>query len=267
VGFTTLLTVAALLAGESDLSRLTPTELKDRGEAAFADGIRHREDPDVARANFRVAAACFEEIRRRGASNPLLYRNLGNSYLLAGNLPRAVLAYRRGLRLAPGDQDLITGLESARERVTYPPGGRLGRPGPSGQASWLSRVGGDWLIGGAVLFYFAACVSLTRWLMTRRAWLLATMLISIACATALTAVAVREAKNVPAGSLVVIADDGVLLRRGDSLNYPPRYESTVNRGVEGYLLNQRGSWCQIELSGGEVGWVMDDYLLIDESQD
>lgn len=264
MGIAPFLIVAALHAGEVDLTRLTPTELKDRGEAAFADGSRHRDDPDAARPCFHSAANCFEELRRRGARNATLYRNLGHSYLLCGDLPQAILSYRRGLRFTPGDGDLNAGLLVAREHVTYPPGSRLGRPGPAGRASWLARVSGEWVVAGAAFFYIGACASLTRWLMTRRGLVLAAALAALVGAGLLTAVAVAEARGTPSGPLVVIADDGVLLRRGDSLSYPPRYETPINRGVEGHLLAERGNWLQIELSGGEAGWVMREYVLVDE---
>jgi hypothetical protein len=264
VVFAPLLTVAALVAGDVDFSRLTAVELKDRAEAAFADGIRNRDDPDAARPLFRNAATFFEELRRRGARNALLYRNLGNSYLLAGDLPHAILSFRRGLRLAPGDPDLDAGLESARERVAYPSGSRLGRPGPAGRSSWLSRVSGEWLISGAVFLYIAACVGLTRWLMSRRGSVLLMALIGLGGAGSLTVLAVREARDTTGSPLAVIADDGVLLRHGDSLSYPPRYETPVNRGVEVRVLTERHNWVQIELSGGEVGWVLRDYVLEDE---
>ncbi len=55
--------------------------------------------------------------------------------------------------------------------------------------------------------------------------------------------------------LVVIAADGVILRKGNGTLFPPRYETTLNRGVEAQLLYRRDGWLQIELSGGEVGWV------------
>jgi hypothetical protein len=68
--------------------------------------------------------------------------------------------------------------------------------------------------------------------------------------------------------LVVILDDGVLLRKGDGLAYPPRYDTPLNRGAEARLLFERGGWLQVELAGGEVGWVprrldQHEYVLVD----
>jgi tetratricopeptide (TPR) repeat protein len=266
VGIGPLLIVAALHAGEGDLSTPGRAEVAARGEAAFAEGVRRRDDPDAARLQFRAAAACFDELRRRGASNPTLYRNLGHSYLLAGDLPRAILTYRRGLRLAPDDRELNAGLRSARERVNYPAGSRLGRPESDSQSPWPKWFRAEWLVAGAALLYSIACLALTRWLMIRRGALLAAALTALLGAGLLTALAVRGMEARSAGPLIVIAEDGVLLRRGDSLSYPPRYETPVNRGVEGHLLIERGRWLQVELLGGEVGWVMREYVLEDEEE-
>jgi uncharacterized protein YgiM (DUF1202 family) len=63
---------------------------------------------------------------------------------------------------------------------------------------------------------------------------------------------------------VVIAEDGVLLRKGNSTAYPRRHETPVNRGVEARLLFERGDWVQVELSGGETGWVPRGYVRIDQ---
>jgi hypothetical protein len=63
--------------------------------------------------------------------------------------------------------------------------------------------------------------------------------------------------------IVVIAEDGVLLRTGNGLSYPPRYETPVTRGVEARLLYERGDWLQTELAGGEVGWVSRGHVLVD----
>src|SRR5204863_7868 len=114
----------------------------------------------------------FEELHRRGAENAELYRNLGHASLLADDLPRAVLAYRRGLRLAPADGELQAGLEEARKRVVFATDTGFGRPPDDRRPPWLPRLGSDWFFAGAAACYVAACVLLTRWLMTRgRRWL------------------------------------------------------------------------------------------------
>src|SRR4051794_36555994 len=109
-----MIVTAALLApadGSPD-----DADLLRRAEEAFAEGLKRRETGDRGQAHFRRAAADLEELRR-GVSNAPLYRNLGNAYLLAGNVPRAILAYRLGLRLDPGDARLREGLAAAREQV------------------------------------------------------------------------------------------------------------------------------------------------------
>jgi hypothetical protein len=84
-------------------------------------------------------------------------------------------------------------------------------------------------------------------------------------ATALLIVDLRGERGRGTEALVVIAEDGVLLRKGNGLAFPPRYETPLNRGVEARLLFESGDWLQIELAGGEVGWVPRAYALADEA--
>jgi tetratricopeptide (TPR) repeat protein len=258
------LLMAALLApgGTGALAEVSSAELARQAEEEFAEGVRLRHNRDQARPRFRAAAERFEELRRRGARNARLYRNLGNSLFLAGDLPGAILAYRRGLRLAPGDRALRENLTKAREKVVYPPGSNLGRP-PADRPPWLPALGPGWLFWGAVLLYCLAWGLLARWLTRRRGRALSLSLGSLLAAGLL---ALLLARGAPAerGAVVVMADDEVLLRKGDGLTYPPRYQAPLNKGVEARLLHRRGGWLQIELSGGEVGWVPAAYALVDE---
>jgi hypothetical protein len=43
------------------------------------------------------------------------------------------------------------------------------------------------------------------------------------------------------------------------------WNKSGNRGVEARLLFARGDWLQIELAGGEVGWVPRRLVLVDET--
>ncbi len=259
--------ITLLLHAEPVLAAgLLDSEVLERAEAEFEEGVRLRQARDQAQPHFRNAAGYFEELRQRGLANAALYRNLGNAYLLAGDLPGAILAYHRGLRLAPNDAGLRESLAEAREHVVYPASGDLGRPRSTERPPWLPHVGSGWLMLAAMVCYVLGCLGLTRWRMVLRERLLFTSLTALALAGVLSVWLIlraserRESETHP---LVVIARDGVLLRRGNSTTFPPRYDTPVNRGVEGRLLFERGGWLQIELSGSELGWVPRDAVFVD----
>ena len=66
--------------------------------------------------DFLSAAACFESQEIAGKHDgPLLY-NLGNSYYRAGEVGRAILAYRRAALFLPRDADLRANLDFARNQ-------------------------------------------------------------------------------------------------------------------------------------------------------
>jgi hypothetical protein len=241
-------------------------DLLHQAEAAFHEGVSLRDTPGKARPLFRTAATCYESLRQRGAHNADLYRNQGSAFLLAGDLPRAILAYRRGLRLAPADAGIQAGLAYARAQVAYPSQDGFGRPATEHRPPWLPRLWPLPCLVGAVLLYSVAWVAITRWRMTRRGWLLSAAGVAFGAAALLTASLALDSWQHGQESrhpLVVIAEDGVLVRTGNGLAYPPRYETPLNRGVEARLFFARGNWLQIELAGGEVGWVPSGYALRD----
>jgi tetratricopeptide (TPR) repeat protein len=259
------LLTALLLHAESGAT-LTDRELLERAEAEFQEGVHLRLSRDQARPHFRNAAGYFDALRQRGVCNPVLYRNLGNAYLLAEDLPHAILSYHRGLHLAPNDRDLHESLAEARQRVVYPASGGLGRPRSDDPPPWLPYLHSDGLMFAAGACYLVGCLSLTRWWMVRCgrllvAGLLALLLVGILLGWLIIRI---EAQNERAAHpLVVIARDGVLLRRGNSMAFPPRYDTPLYRGVEGRLLFERDGWVQMELSSGEIGWVPQETVLVD----
>jgi hypothetical protein len=254
-----------LVPGSAPGAEAVPdADLLRHAETAFHEGARLRERPAEARRAFAEAAERYEELRRRGAANAALFRDEGNAYLLAGDLPRAIRAYRRGLRLAPNDTVLRSNLEFARSQVAHPQPGTFGRPPVEALPPWVPRVPSGAVLFLAVLLYALGCLSLTRWWMLRERGLLVVGGVALGAALLLgTVLGVRARlyQDELRHPLVVIADDGVLLRRGNGLTYPPRYETPVNRGVETRLLFERGDWLKIELAGGESGWVPRRYAL------
>jgi tetratricopeptide (TPR) repeat protein len=263
-----LLTALALAAGPgAEPGPVPDAELLRQAEAAFRRGAAQRSDADKARQDFAEAARGYERLRRRGADNADLYRNQGNAYLLAGQLPEAVLAYRRGLRCAPHDGVLRDNLDYARDQVHYGPENR-GRPDDPIWPAWLPRLDRALFLLTAFLLYGLACFHATRALLTAdgRHFSRAALLLALAVAAAglwayLTWRGWREAES----PLVVIARDGVPLARGNGPSYPPNPQlPQLNRGMEARLLHRRGGWLQIELPGGAVGWVPQTAALVDE---
>jgi hypothetical protein len=245
-------------------------DISDRARAAFDEGVRLRAEGKNAHEEFHSAAACYEQLRARGVENPALYANLGDAYVLADDLPHAILAYRRGLRQTPHHAGLRRRLAAARDMVGYSANDPLGRPAPEPRPAWLLRIAPLWSLLLAFACYGGACAAVTRWVMTRRGrWLALAVLGALAAVppTALLVDAERRRDAEAARTLVVIKDDDVLLRKGDGLAYPKRYDTTVNRGVEANFVGERqeGKWVQVELAGGEVGWVPRRYVLIDRS--
>jgi tetratricopeptide (TPR) repeat protein len=257
------LALAGVPAGFRQLA-LADALVLPRAEAAFDRGIKARSNPVEAKRDFQEAAKWYEGLINDGYRNANLYRNLGNASLLAGDLPRAILAYRSGLRLAPNDRALRANLAMARERVSYPEPGRFARPAADTRPPWLPYVPPLWRLAAATAAYSLAWMALMRWRMMRQRRLLGAAcllgIISLLLGASLAADCwkAREESRHP---LVVIADDGVLLRRGNGFKYPPRSEIPLNRGVEARLLFMRGDWLQIELASGEIGWVWAAYAL------
>jgi tetratricopeptide (TPR) repeat protein len=264
-----LVVLSPVLLVASGPATLSDREILERAETEFQEGVHLRQSREQARPHFLNAVSYFEELEQRGVRNALLYRNLGNAYLLADDLPHALLAYHRGLRLSPNDRTLRESLAEARERVVYPASGDLGRPRREERPPWLPYIRSEWLMFAAFVAYVAGCVGPTRWRMVRRGrWLvgglLALLLAGLLSSWVLNRV--QEQHECEVHPLVVIARDGMILRRGNGMIFPPRYDTPLNRGVEGRLLFERDGWMQIELSGDEIGWVSREGLVVDIPQ-
>jgi len=259
-----ILLSAAPAAAES----VSAAELLERAEASFRHGGELRESrPDQARACFRQAAEGYAELQQRGTQNADLCRNLGNAYFLAGDLPHAILAYRRGLQLAPLDSRLQDNLAFARHQVEYPMTSELGRQPAEQWPVWLRRVLRLSFGGLALTLYALGWLMLTRWRMTRRRRLLrlgiAALIVGV---VTMSVFFFADAGDEQRGArpAVVIHQDGVLLRVGNGFDYPRRYDTPLNRGVEARLLYARNDWLQIELARGEIGWIPQSAAVVDE---
>jgi hypothetical protein len=219
-------------------------------DAAFRDGVSHQDDRDRARRSFADAADRFAELERQGVRTPELYRNLGNASYLAGRLPEALAAYRRGLRDIPGDRRLHALLERARADV-HPPSGSSLRPAFKIPLPWSTPK----LLGGfATVLFVVACLLLPRGIRSgRRGFIVGGGLAAIFVLAAI--VLASQLDEMRQDAIVIVRED-VALRTGNGDSYDAATEApTMPRGQEVRVLRRRGSWLQVESPGGAIGWL------------
>jgi hypothetical protein len=236
-------------------------------EDSFQQGVKDRGTPEESKF-FQQAAYHYEELLGCGIQNAALYRNQGNALLLAGDLPGGILAYRLGLRLNPNDRYLRANLAYAREQVVYSSADSFARPPVSLWPPWVPRLSTRWSFWIFVAFY-----TLT-WLGLARSWTRPTeggrslVWLGLAGSILFAAILMIQAHHLRMDAehpLVVIAEDKTYLLKGNNALYPRAYETPLNRGVEARLLQARGSWLQIELTSGQIGWAPRQNALLDVS--
>lgn len=239
------LSLALLLPGEA-----TEAELLREAEQAFAEGLERRDEEDGGVRSFRRSAVALASLRKRGLEGAALFANEGNAWLLAGDVPRAIVAYRLGLREYPEDEGLRVGLANAREEVKYPGDAGSRRP-PDEPIAY--RVSPRLRFVGMVLCWSLACLAVAGWrLVGGPAWLVAGVLAG-GLAAFLAVGLLRDQGANP--SFVVVRRDEVLLRQGNGDLFPVWSETPLSRGTEAEVLFERDGWFQVRLFSGEVGWV------------
>jgi hypothetical protein len=116
------------------------------------------------------------------------------------------------------------------------------------------------------LFYVMAWIGLTHRMAFRPGgwpWLSGIGAAGVLCFAIVFFFQMRAEKTEAEHPLVVISADQTYFHKGNHSLYPRAYDTPLNRGSEARLLQVRGDWLQIELTGGQVGWVPQERALFD----
>jgi tetratricopeptide (TPR) repeat protein len=205
---------------------------------------------------FTEAASAYEQILKSGRASTAVYFNLGNAFFKAGQIGRAICAYRQARGVAPRDPDVLANLQFARSQVQGP---------TLSSAAWQRWLGGlslnEWTL-------FAA-VSLWAWLLTLmlpqwrpglkpvlRGWTIALGILAAVLCACLGADYYR-ARIIQ--SAVVISHEAVV-------HQAPLAESPgplkLNEGAEVRILDHKEDWVQVTTDPRRIGWVRRDELLL-----
>lgn len=219
----------------------------------------HR-NPDRARELFRQAADRYEALANDGVQNPNLEFNLGNTYYRLHDLGRAILHYRRGLRLQPSHTRLRANLAYAREHVqpslAPPAGNQLLRSilflhyDTSTTARW-------WACVAAGVIGWGCLLARLRW---QRPVLLTAGAIGAVVGFTLGLSVLWDLQHARARPPAVVVAEGTL-RLGRGEGYEPALSQPLGPGVELRILEQRADWVHVELQDGKTGWLRADAVL------
>ncbi len=192
-----------------------------------------------------------------GFDSPLLQLAIGNAWYKTGDIPRAILHYERGLRLAPGDADLLANRDLAASQVKD----RLpGDPDHAVARMWRMLSAGS---------------DPDQW--ARRAlWLMLLLCIAIAGARLARRGAFKRAAYVLAGSAAVLllvsisfaaARARALRTHTSAIIMAPRMDARAEPrdGAKTLFILHKGSkvevrdtangWTEVRLPNGSVGWM------------
>lgn len=251
--------LAADAARAQSLARDQQERLLAEASAAFNRGKElERSDPVGASEAFAESVGKYEALVDSGVRNGRLFYNLGNAELQRGRLGAAILNYRRAQDLIPGDRRLQENLRVARELCRT----QIPQRGSSEfvrtlfflhyQTSLQTRFA-----AGLVCYVLFWLVLLLR--------MYAPRLPLRALAGVMAAAWVGLGISVLVGWQVegrkqagVVLADEVIVRKGDSETYDPKFEQPLHEGTEFTVLESRGDWLLIELADGKTGWIPAD---------
>jgi hypothetical protein len=216
-------------------------------------------DPAQAEKFYRLAAERYETGLRRAEPihRGLVFYNLGNCYVLAGDPGRAILNYRRAEPWMRGDPQWRQALAHVRnERPDIFPLGVL-TPVARRVLFWHY----DWrdqtrvqVIGLCLAFgWVLAGLRLYR----RPAWM-PKVLVGLAVAVALLVGSSFVHASAGPGSDAVILAREVVARKGDAAIYEAAFSAPLHAGAEVTVLERRGLWWRVRVEDGNEGWIPAD---------
>ena len=209
------------------------------------------------RGHFDSAAVAFTQLAQGGIDDPRVWYNLGNSHFKSGRIGASLVAYRRGMRLAPRDADLVAHYRYARLFAAD----KIEPVGVLFLSTWwraavdqLSIYESRWL--AALLFWLATLVTLWRFWPTpsNRArvplWVLATIWAAWLLSTGASATCYARDVAAKDGFVTVTQAD---VRGGPGNEYALQF--VAHDGLIGVVERTESGWHLVRFPNGLKGWL------------
>jgi len=257
--FVSFLSFGFIAPANAKLSDEQMYSLFSRANEAFRQAHSISDNSDKATKLYEEAILLYEKIiSNNQIQNSKLYYNLGNAYLLKGDLGEAILNYRRAEKLNSADTNIQKNLAFARNRRVDKVNLKTEKRVLHTLFFWHYDFSLKTKFVLTCLFFALFCVSLTVMIWFGRiAPGTVTVVISGFLLICLFVSVFLEA-NSQAGKICgVITAEEVVARQGDGESYSPSFKDPLHAGTEFDLLENRHGWLHIKLSDNSEGWIPD----------
>lgn len=233
--------------------------LLDKANNMFEQAVASQ-DAQAMQGYYQQAINAYEQLIAGGVHNARLYYNLGNAYFRANDLGRAILQYRRGLQLEPGNRRLQANLHFALSRRMD----QIEVKGITRQSLvarllfWRDDLSlrtqvtialiAFWLIWGcAFAHWFRPHSSLLGCLAIN-----AFVFVLFAASTLLV-----HMQNATVRHGVIVAQEASV-RKGNGNSYALQFPRPLHPGAEFEVVENRPPWLYVRLDNGATGWIRQD---------
>jgi len=224
---------------------------------AFTSNLRAADvESDFAAANklyaegkFSDAAKTYESILQSGGQSPALLFNYANAEFKAGNLGRAIAAYRQAGLLTPRDAEIRANLQFVRNQV---------QGSSVGERRWQEWLGqltlNEWTLLAAGAFWLTLILLALRQIRPALGAKLKGVIALFAGLTVLSgaALAWQVANHFSRQTAVVVLPE-VTARSGPFDEGQSAF--TVHDGAELAVMGRHGDWLQVNDGEGKIGWL------------
>ena len=229
-----------------------------QAQDAYMDSLWNAANEAYAQGQWMEAAADYEMISDMGLESAALYCNTGNAYFKDGNLPKAILYYERALKVDPSYEDAVYNLSLAAGRTQD----RIDTVPEFFLKKWMRDI--------------CYLMDSDAWAVAFIIFLAATLALLLVFIMAPTAAGRRTGFFIGLVTLILMifsisfsawqkkeymsADKAIVMKPVTSVKSAPSSESTkdlfiLHEGTKVTVIDQVGTWYNIELSDGRQGWL------------
>jgi len=207
-------------------------------------------------ARYAQAADLYESLLTSIGPNFVVYYNLGNAYYKNSDIAMAILNYERALLIKPGDKDTRFNLEICQTKTVD----TIDPLGVFLVTRWFKSLENTQNTNGwaitSLIFFILFIASLFAYFFSRFLWLKKTGFYVGVVSLILCILSLIYASDTYQDS--VYPDQAIIMDATVTVKSSPDPSGTdlfpLHEGTKVTITNEIGSWNEIELQDGNIGW-------------